>query len=136
MSSIKTYSDLSKIYSFNERFEYLKLSGSVGQATFGFDRFINQAFYKSREWKTARDFVIVRDNGCDLGVDGYEIHDLVLVHHMNPITVDNIVNEAEMVFNPEYLITVSHKTHNGLHYGKMREPELFKERFKNDTKLW
>lgn len=128
---------MAQIDSYEDRFEYLKLGGSVGHATFGFDRWINQTFYRSREWKSARRDVILRDNGLDLGCSGYEIHNAPLVHHMNPISVDDIAHGAEWIFNPEYLITTTQKTHNAIHYGDrslLRQPPV--ERRPGDTKLW
>lgn len=115
--SIRCYSELIEIPTFEERFRYLQLNGSVGKDTFGFDRYMNQTFYQSREWKRVRDFVILRDNGCDLGVDGYTIYGKVLIHHMNPITVKDIATVSNFLMNPEYLICVSHNTHNAIHYG-------------------
>lgn len=115
--SIRCYSELIEIPTFEERFRYLQLNGSVGKDTFGFDRYMNQAFYQSREWKRVRDFVIPRDNGCDLGVDGYTIYGRILIHHMNPITVKDITTVSNFLMNPEYLICVSHDTHNAIHYG-------------------
>ena len=115
--SIRCYSELIEIPTFEERFRYLQLNGSVGKDTFGFDRYMNQAFYQSREWKRVRDFVILRDNGCDLGVDGYTIYGRILIHHMNPITVKDIATVSNFLMNPEYLICVSHDTHNAIHYG-------------------
>ena len=118
--SIKCYSELIEIPTFEERFRYLQLNGSVGQDTFGFDRYMNQAFYQSKEWKRVRDYVILRDNGCDLGVDGHTIYGKVLIHHMNPITAKDIVTVSNFLMNPEYLICVSHDTHNAIHYGDER----------------
>lgn len=115
--SIRCYSELIEIPTFEERFRYLQLNGSVGKDTFGFDRYMNQAFYQSREWKRVRDEVILRDNGRDLGVDGYTIYGKVLIHHMNPITVKDIATVSNFLMNPEYLICVSHTTHNAIHYG-------------------
>lgn len=115
--SIRCYSELIEIPTFEERFRYLQLNGSVGKDTFGFDRYLNQAFYQSREWKRVRDQVILRDNGCDLGVDGYTIYSKVLIHHMNPITAKDIATVSNYLMNPEYLICVSHTTHNAIHYG-------------------
>ena len=115
--SIRCYSELIEIPTFEERFRYLQLNGSVGKDTFGFDRYMNQTFYQSREWKRVRDFVILRDNGCDLGVDGYTIYGKILIHHMNPITVKDIATVSNFLMNPEYLICVSHTTHNAIHYG-------------------
>lgn len=117
MEAMRTYSELSKINSYEERFEYLKLNGFVGVETFGFDRYINQRFYKSLEWKRIRDKVIIRDNGCDLGVEGYEIHGRILIHHMNPVTPDELRSNLDLLLNPEYLICVAHNTHNAIHYG-------------------
>ena len=117
MTNIKTYSELIQIPTFEERFEYLRLNGSVGQETFGFDRYLNQTFYRSNAWKKIRDFVIIRDNGCDLGVEGYEIYGKILIHHMNPITANDIHRATDILLNPEYLICVTHNTHNAIHYG-------------------
>ena len=135
--SIKTYSELIALPTFEERFEYLRLDGSVGEQTFGFDRYINQLFYQSYEWKKIRDFVIIRDNGCDLGVEGHDIGGKILIHHMNPITVDDIQNRSEFLLNPDYLISTTHITHNAIHYGDERL--LAKgpiERTKYDTCPW
>ena len=134
---IRTYSELSKLQTFEERYQYLKLNGAVGEETFGFDRFINQNFYKSPEWKAVRDFVIVRDNGCDLGIEGYEIRGKIYIHHMNPILPKDIVTQSGFLLNPEYLISTTHPTHNAIHYGD--ESLLIKvpiERSKNDTCPW
>lgn len=134
---IRTYSELSKLGTFRERFQYLKLSGSIGTDTFGFDRYLNQLFYKSREWKKIKDEVIIRDNGCDLGIDGYDIHGRIYVHHMNPVTVDDIRNRSEFLLNPEHLITTTLNTHNAIHYGDedllILDPI---ERTTNDTCPW
>lgn len=137
MTKIRTYSDLSRIETFEERFDYLVLGGQVGEATFGFDRWINQNFYTSRQWKHAREVVIVRDNGCDLGIPGHEIHFSPVVHHINPMESGDILHDEEWILNPEYLITVSHDTHNAIHYGdksKLRLP--YSPRTPGDTKLW
>lgn len=115
--SIKTYTELSRLPTFEERYRYLRLKGAVGQDTFGFDRYLNQIFYRSQRWKAVRDHVIVRDNGCDLGVEGYEIHGRIIIHHMNPITLKDIETESEFLMDPEYLITTVHNTHNAIHYG-------------------
>lgn len=137
MTRIRTYSELECLSTFEERFEYLKLGGSVGSATFGFDRYINQRFYRSFEWKTARDAVIVRDNGCDLGIDGYEIHVDILIHHINPMNVDDIIAGEEWLIDPEYLITTTQRTHNAIHYGSdLQLPAVVTERKQGDTKLW
>lgn len=117
MMTIRTFKELSRLKTFEERFEYLKLSGAVGQDTFGFDRYLNQQFYRSQEWRVVRDFVILRDNGCDLGIEGYEIPGRVIIHHMNPITQEDIENRTERLLNPEYMICCSHNTHNAIHYG-------------------
>ena len=137
MRTIRTYSELIRLPTFEERFRYLKLDGLVGKDTFGFDRYLNQEFYRSKEWKEVRDFVIVRDNGCDLGMDGYEIVGRIYIHHMNPITVNDIVHSSDFLLNPDYLICVSHNTHNAVHYG---DEDLLVtapvERRKNDTCPW
>lgn len=120
-----------------ERFRYLKLGGSVGESTFGYDRHLNQAFYRSREWRHLRKYVIDRDEGCDLGVPGYEIHTRLMIHHMNPISVEQIVNGDPDVFDPEFLITTTHNTHNAIHYGDERQlPRPLVPRRPGDTKLW
>ena len=137
MRTIRTYSELMRLPTFEERFRYLKLDGLVGKDTFGFDRYLNQEFYRSKEWKEVRDFVIVRDNGCDLGMDGYEIVGRIYIHHMNPITVNDIVHSSDFLLNPDYLICMSHNTHNAVHYG---DEDLLVtapvERRKNDTCPW
>lgn len=115
--SIKTYSQLITYSTFEDRFKYLSLKGQVGEETYGFDRWINQQFYHSREWKQIRDSVIVRDSGCDLGIQGREILDHIIVHHINPILVSDIQCVTEYLLNPEYLICVSHNTHEAIHYG-------------------
>ena len=134
---IKTYSELIKLKTFEERYEYLKLGGIVGKETFGFDRYLNQTFYKTDEWLSIRDHVIVRDNGCDLGIEGREIHSRILVHHMNPITKEDILSRSEYLLNPEYLICTIKSTHDAIHYGD--ESLLITipvERRKNDTCPW
>lgn len=134
---IRTYSELRRRETLEDRFNYLKLHGQVGDATFGFDRFLNQRFYASHEWKQVRHHVIVRDNGCDLGVDGYEIHDRIYIHHMNPMTVSDLVEFNREILDPEYLIAVTHTTHNAIHYGDANLlPRLPVERRPGDTKLW
>lgn len=115
--SIKTYSELITIPTFIERFRYVKLGGTIGEETFGFDRYLNQLLYKSQRWKDTRDFVIIRDNGCDLGVDGHDIHGKIIVHHMNPITIEDVLYERDCVFDPEFLISTRLATHNAIHYG-------------------
>lgn len=134
---IRTYSELSELSTFQERFRYLQLGGFVGEETFGFDRYINQKFYMSKEWKSIRDSIIIRDCGCDLGAEGYEIHGRLYIHHMNPIAVNDIVDQTEFLLNPEYLICTSFNTHNAIHYGDetllITEPV---ERKPNDTCPW
>ena len=135
--SIRTYSELILLPTFEERFKYLQLNGRVGDDTFGFDRYINQKFYSSAEWKRIRDIVIMRDNGCDLALKGYEIYGRILIHHMNPITVKDVELSTEYLMNPEYLICVTHNTHNAIHYG---DEKLINKgpvvRTKNDTCPW
>ena len=134
---IRTYSELITLPTFEERFEYLRLGGKVGAETFGFDRYLNQIFYKSDKWLSVRDKVIIRDNGCDLGIEGREIYGRILVHHMNPITMDDIVNHSSWILDPEYLITTVKNTHDAIHYSD--ENLLIKdpiERRKNDTCPW
>ena len=135
--SIRTYSELILLPTFEERFKYLQLNGRVGDNTFGFDRYINQNFYRSAEWKRIRDLVIMRDNGCDLALEGYEIYGRILIHHMNPITVKDVDLSTEYLMNPEYLICVTHNTHNAIHYG---DEKLINKgpvvRTKNDTCPW
>lgn len=134
---MRKYSELRRLDTFEERFRYLSLKGYVGEATFGFDRWINQEFYRSREWRRLRDEVIVRDEGCDLGVPGYEIHDKILVHHINPMTPDEIQHGEEAILDPQYLITTTHRTHNAIHYGDERLiPRQLVVRRPGDTKLW
>lgn len=136
--SIRTYSELTNIKTFEERFRYLKLDGSVGKETFGFDRYLNQMFYKSDEWKRIRNYIIVRDSGCDLGIQDRQIGGRIYVHHMNPVTVDDLVHASDFLLNPEYLICASFDTHNAIHYGD--ESLLIEstplERRPNDTTPW
>lgn len=137
MEIIKTYSELITLPTFEERFRYLRLRGAVGEDTFGFDRYLNQTFYRSAEWKRVRDLVIIRDNGRDLALEGHEIYGKILIHHMNPITVKDIRTASELLLNPDYLICVTHATHNAIHYGD--EHLLVKapiERTPNDTCPW
>ena len=134
---IRTYSELSELRTFKERYEYLRLDGVVGADTFGFDRYLNQIFYRSMEWKSVRDFVIVRDNGCDLGIEGHEIYGKILIHHMNPISVEDILKRSDLLLNPEYLISTVLTTHNAIHYSD--ESILVTEpiaRSRNDTCPW
>lgn len=134
---IKTYSELITLPTFEERYRYLRLEGTVGADTFGFDRIFNQRFYTSAEWRRVRDEVIVRDNGCDLGVPGHEIFGKIIIHHINPISLDDLDRHSDILLNPEYLITTMHATHNAIHYGDegllIRAPV---ERRKNDTCPW
>jgi hypothetical protein len=133
----RSYSELQHLTTFEKRFDYLKLDGVVGKSTFGFDRWINQYFYHLHEWKSVRDFVIVRDDGCDLGIAGFEIRSGLLVHHMNPISVDDIKQNEEWILDPNFLITTSLRTHNAIHYGNNdllpKDPIVRKS---GDTKLW
>ena len=136
-NSIRTYSELITIPTFEERFEYLKLNGSVGLETFGHDRYLNQILYNSPEWRRFRPEIIVRDNGCDLACEGYEIFGKILIHHINPITAQDILNRNPKVFDPENVITTVHNTHNAIHYGD--ENLLITapiERSRNDTCPW
>lgn len=135
--SIKSYSELIQLPTFEERYRYLRLGGRVGEDTFGFDRYLNQIFYKSEEWLHIRDFVIARDNGCDLGISGREIRGKILVHHMNPISKEDILRRSDILLNPEYLICTIKNTHDAIHYGD--EQLLIKDpivRTKNDTCPW
>jgi hypothetical protein len=134
---IRRYSELCRLYTFEERFEYLKLGGAVGDLNFGFQRYINQGFYSSYQWKQARREVILRDNGCDLGISGREIMSELLVHHMNPMIPDDIIDGKEWIINPEFLITTTKETHNAIHYGSESPyPKVIVERKSGDTKLW
>lgn len=135
---MKTYTELSKLSTLEDRFEYLKIGGKVGAETFGFDRYLNQALYCSSDWQSVRDKVIIRDKACELGLDGFSIDKHIIVHHMNPITMQQIVNRDPIIFVPEYLICVSHKMHNAIHYG---DETIIKnyvpvERKPGDTRLW
>lgn len=137
-TTIKTYTELIALPSFEERYEYLKLDGVVGDETFGFDRYLNQEFYqRSQEWKRVRDFVIVRDQGCDLGIEGREIRGKIIVHHMNPITKEDILRRSDFLLNPEYLICTLKSTHDAIHYGDenllIKGPVI---RSANDTCPW
>lgn len=135
---IRTYSELSKLRTLEERFRYLKLKGQVGASTFGFDRYLNQNFYKSKEWKDIRNKIIVRDLGCELGLEDYEINGRIIIHHMNPVSSKDIIDVNDYLINSEYLICVSHDMHNALHYGDeniMKHYELV-ERTPFDTCPW
>lgn len=133
----RSYTELLDRETFEERFFYLALRGEVGGATFGFDRYMNQQFYRSRQWRQLRDYVITRDNGCDLGIPGYEIHSRLYIHHMNPMTAQDLSLGDPDILNPEYLITTTHRTHNAIHYGDERllaKPHIPRKR--GDTSLW
>lgn len=135
--SIKTYSELIRLPTFEARFEYLKLKGSVGKDTFGHDRYLNQVFYSSMEWRQLRDEIIIRDNGCDLGIEGREIGGKVYIHHLNPLGANDILTHSEYLVNPEYLICASFETHNAIHYGDINLlPRNPIERKRNDTCPW
>lgn len=137
MSIVRTYSELITLPTFEERYRYLRLGGRVGKETFGFDRYLNQIFYKSEEWLSLRNEIIIRDNGCDLGIPGREIHDRILIHHMNPITVQDIIHRSEYLLNPEFLICTVKCTHDAIHYGNENSLLLIpRERTKNDTCPW
>lgn len=134
---IRVYSDLRRYDTFEDRYNYLRLRGGVGESTFGYDRYLNQRFYTSREWKDLRHEVIARDLGCDLGIEGHEIFDRPIIHHMNPMTVKDLVHGNDDILNPDHLITTTHRTHNAIHYGDaslLRKP--FVERSPGDTLLW
>jgi hypothetical protein len=137
MQSIRCYSDLTNLGTFEERFEYLRLDGRVGEATFGFDRWVNQRFYNSLQWKHVRNDVVCRDLGCDLGVPGHEVPYGLLVHHMNPMTVEDIESGQDWILDPEFLICSSKATHNAIHYGvDQLLPRAVTERRPGDTRLW
>lgn len=137
MTTTKRYSEMIREETFEGRFEYLKLNGIVGRETFGFDRYINQQFYARPEWKSVRRHVILRDNGCDLGVKGHEINGALLVHHINPIRIDNIIHSDDWILDPEFLICTTQLTHNAIHYGDKSQLRLpTAPRRPGDTKLW
>lgn len=135
---IKTYSELCQYTTFEDRFRYLRLEGCVGEDTFGFRRWLNQIFYRTKEWKEIRDRVIIRDNGCDLGIEGYDIlGQRIIIHHLNPISEKDIETRSEFLLNPEYLITTTHTTHNAIHYGDENQiVRVLPDRSPNDTCLW
>ena len=134
---LRTYSELSRLQTFRERFEYLRLDGIVGVETFGFDRYLNQVFYNSDEWKAVRKTVIIRDNGCDLGMDAYDIHGKIIVHHMNPFSIDDVLHRKEELLDPEFLISTVLNTHNAIHYGdESLLPSAPIVRTRNDTCPW
>lgn len=133
----RTYSEMRRLETLADRFRYLELRGVVGAATFGFDRWMNQQFYRSAEWRGIRNHVIARDNGCDLGVAGWEIHSRLYIHHMNPMTVEDLQEGNEDILDPEFLITVTQRTHNAIHYSDEELlPKVYAERKPGDTKLW
>lgn len=137
MTMIRTYSELITLPTFEERYRYLRIGGKVGKETFGFNRYLNQVFYSSEEWKRIRRQVIIRDFGCDLGVEGFDIHGRIIVHHMNPITKDDIICRSKFLLDPEYLICTSHNTHEAITYGDESLLALLPiERTKNDTCPW
>ena len=134
---IRCYNDLIQLKTFEERFRYLKINGKVGEETFGLDRYINQQLYKSQRWRSTRSRIIIRDDGCDLGIDGRQLDDYIVVHHMNPIALEDIEEERDIVFDPNYLICCSTRTHRAIHFGDenllIRDPII---RRPNDTCLW
>ena len=137
MTTIRSYSELRDLVTLEDRFHYLSLRGQVGETTFGFDRYMNQMFYTSREWRQVRQRVILRDQGCDLGIDGYEIYKGLVIHHLNPMTVDNIRNGDSEILDPEFLITTTLMIHNAIHFGDERLlPRTLMERSRGDTRLW
>lgn len=137
MTRIRSYQELRRLRTFGERFEYLSLAGVVGKQTYGYDRWINQRFYSSREWRDIRDVVILRDEGCDLGIPGYEILELLTIHHMNPVSLKDFENGEDWILDPEFLITTTHRTHNAIHYGDKRLlPRPVIARTPGDTRLW
>ena len=137
LKMLRTYSELSRLQTFRERFEYLRLDGIIGVETFGFDRYLNQVFYNSDEWKAVRKTVIIRDNGCDLGMDGYDIHGKIIVHHMNPFSIDDVLHRKEELLDPEFLISTVLNTHNAIHYGdESLLPSTPIVRTRNDTCPW
>ena len=134
---IRTFSELSRLKTFEERYEYLRIGGEVGIATFGYDRYLNQAFYHSDPWKEIRNEIIIRDNGCDLGIEDYDIKSRIYIHHMNPVTAEQIEERDPSILEPEFLICVSHQTHNAIHFGDASLlPQLPIERKPGDTTLW
>lgn len=137
IGNIRTYSEIITLKTYEERFDYLKIGGQVGQETFGYDRYLNQILYNTKQWKKFRREIIIRDNACDLACEGYEINYRILVHHINPITVEDIINRNPMIFDPENAITTTHRTHNAIHYGDKNLLVLQPmERTPNDTCPW
>jgi hypothetical protein len=134
---IRTYRQLKKLRSFLERYDYLKLTGAVGESTFGYDRYLNQKLYLSKRWKRTRDGIIIRDDGCDLGDEDHRIYDKIMVHHINAITIEDIEEDRDIIYDPENLICTSHNTHNAIHYGDVKLlPRLPIERSRHDTCPW
>ena len=133
----RTYTEMMSYDSFDDRFAYLRLDGRVGKDTFGYDRYLNQAFYKSAEWKRIRNEIILRDNGCDLAHPDYQIVGRVYIHHLNPVTKKDVLDRSSILLNPEYLVCVSYDTHQAIHYGdeNLLQPDLV-ERKPNDTCPW
>lgn len=137
LMNIRTYSELITLPTYEERFRYLKLNGAIGIETFGHERYLNQKFYQSQEWRRLRHQIIIRDNGCDLGVEGLDIYGPIVIHHINPIVTKDIIHNSEYLMNPEYLICVSKQTHNAIHYGDINLLNTAPvERTKNDTCPW
>lgn len=137
ITTIRTYDELTSFSTFEERFSYLSLKGDVGRSTFGFDRYLNQRFYTSREWKDIRNHVIVRDNAFDLGVPGYDIPMKPIIHHINPMSPEDLLDQSSWILDPNFLVTTQHKTHNALHFGVERlEPRVVTARSPGDTTLW
>lgn len=136
-SVVKTYSELMGHHTIEDRFRYLALRGRVGETTFGFDRWMNQQFYTSSQWRMVRHHIIARDNGCDLGIEGYDIHKGLVIHHLNPMSVEDLRSGDPKILDPEFLITTTLHTHNAIHYGDERLlPYVLVERKRGDTKLW
>jgi hypothetical protein len=133
---MRTYSELIKLKTFDERFQYLRIGNGVGYETFGPNRYLNQSFYHSAEWKRFRDYIITRDLGCDMGLAGFEILERPIIHHINPLVVDDIIEHSNSLLDPENAITVCLATHNAIHYGRFNNEPLFTERKPGDTKLW
>ena len=135
--ALRRYSELARLKTFEERYEYLRIGGLVGDSTFGFDRYLNQLLYTSQRWKLTRNKVIIRDNGCDLGIEGRDIYDKIIIHHMNPLIIDNLREPDDSIFDPEYLICVSHSTHNAIHFGDASLLQRdYVPRRPNDTCPW
>ena len=134
---LRRYSELKRLPTFEERYEYLRIGGLIGESTFGFERFLNQALYTSQRWRLLRNKIIIRDNGCDLGIEGHDIYDKIIIHHMNPLTREQMQDPDESIFDPEFLICVSHNTHNAIHYGdaSLLTKEYIPRR-PNDTCPW